>query len=230
VDWSDDLLARVTAFIEHLEPLSHSVRDSAEVRMKWMLNYWKKVEIRLIEMRHADIGNYEFIFRTTSEYFYLPEKMHVDYEWVKSQLTISPPPLPSLLAAGPTTTENRTEQSVSEPESKTEQSTAAAPKSSLTNGSAANAQAGPEANAQKQRKAPRPKRAARDERIYEIIEMGYTGLDYCRQMDTRGINGLWKDFPGYEKAYKADARWKALITSEKDRITRRMQRRSSNSS
>ena len=67
----------------------------------------------------------------------------------------------------------------------------------------------------------RSKPAKRDQAIFEIIQAGYEGLDYCREMDRRGIRGKWENFPGYANAYKESHDWKTKIWSEKDRIARR---------
>jgi len=69
------------------------------------------------------------------------------------------------------------------------------------------------------------KRATRDQHIFEIIQSGVKGLDYCRMMDERGIKGLpvWEDFPGYVKGYKS--KWKRQIIGEKTRIAGRMKSR-----
>jgi hypothetical protein len=65
-------------------------------------------------------------------------------------------------------------------------------------------------------------RAQRDEQIWEIIQTGKEGIEYCKLMDERAIKGKWANFRGYVKAYYADDETREKIYKEKDRITRRM--------
>lgn len=70
------------------------------------------------------------------------------------------------------------------------------------------------------------KRPIRDEKIWEIIQTGVEGIEYCKAMRDREIKGLriWVNFPGYVKGY-SDPKWRKKITAEKDRITRRMKQK-----
>ena len=67
----------------------------------------------------------------------------------------------------------------------------------------------------------------REKVVREIAWLGYKGLSYCRELDTRKISGNpeWlrnKDWPGkYEAAYKQNKKWQKRIQQEKWRICAR---------
>jgi hypothetical protein len=70
-------------------------------------------------------------------------------------------------------------------------------------------------------------RSNRENTIREIASLGYKGLRYCREVDSRKIsaNPQWlngEGWPGtYEAAYRQDKKWQKRIQQEKWRISSR---------
>jgi hypothetical protein len=65
----------------------------------------------------------------------------------------------------------------------------------------------------------------REDKIWEVIRRGATGLQYCRELDNAGVaplrSGIWKDCPRkYASAY-LDREWQHRIQDEKSKITRK---------
>jgi len=66
----------------------------------------------------------------------------------------------------------------------------------------------------------------REEKIWEVIQRGSRGLQYCRDLEAAHINprrkGVWKDCPrAYPAAYKESQLWRHRIQDEKSRIQRK---------
>jgi hypothetical protein len=70
-------------------------------------------------------------------------------------------------------------------------------------------------------------RSNREKQIRGIASLGYEGLRYCREVDSRKISGnpAWlnnEEWPGtYEGAYRQDKKWQKRIQQEKWRISAR---------
>ena len=63
----------------------------------------------------------------------------------------------------------------------------------------------------------------REQKIWEVIQRGQTGRQYCREVDNAGVRprrtGPWKDGPGtYLGAYDEGGRWRQMVQDEKSKI------------
>ena len=66
----------------------------------------------------------------------------------------------------------------------------------------------------------------REQRIWQVIQRGAKGLQYCRELDSAGITplrkGIWKDCPRkYESAYRQGELWRHRIQDEKSKARRK---------
>jgi len=66
----------------------------------------------------------------------------------------------------------------------------------------------------------------REQKLWEVIQGGTTGLQYCREVDHAGIapprKGIWKEGPrNYEGAYKSSDQLRHWIQNEKSKIRRK---------
>ena len=66
----------------------------------------------------------------------------------------------------------------------------------------------------------------RERRIWQVIQRGAKGLQYCRELDSAGIaplrKGIWKDCPRkYESAYRQGEPWRHRIQDEKSKVRRK---------
>jgi hypothetical protein len=75
--------------------------------------------------------------------------------------------------------------------------------------------------------APEPAQLMdRERRIWDVIQRGASGPQYCRELDNAGIapprKGIWREGPRrYEAAYKSGEPWRHWIQNEKYKIRRK---------